>query len=104
MREDPTPRRRLWNRRTFLGRMSGAAVAAFAALTGAPRTAAFARAMGSGGRGHAPRRPRDVITCTPVDCEGCACGGDFFHCIGCGQDYRKCYPGYDCQVFELPCP
>jgi len=104
MADRPTENRRLWSRRTFLARASGVAVVAFAGFTGAHRTAQYARAIS-----HRPQHVDiDVITCVPLDCWGCACGGDFYHCTGsgtCGNvDFKKCYTGHNCQTWQtLPC-
>jgi hypothetical protein len=103
MIDDPSGGRRGVSRRTFLGRVSAATLAAFASLAGADRLAAYAKDQNRGRL----IGPVEVITCVPVDhCAACACAGDRYHCTGCGGtvDYRRCYKGHDCQEFvEGPC-
>lgn len=90
-------------RRRFLKGLSVGAVGAYAGLSGARSTAAYARTvLGKAGE-PLDRRRLPNISCTVVDCLGCACGGDYYHCVGCSQDYFKCYTGHNCAQFFVPC-
>jgi hypothetical protein len=100
MMEDPNRRQGGVTRRTFLGRVSAATLAAFASLAGADRLAAYAK-EGSIRRPPLPG-PHESIICVPVDhCAACACAGDRYHCTGCwgAVDYHRCYRGHDCKEF-----
>jgi len=89
------------SRRSFVQRASMATLGIYAALTGASRVAAYA----SRGHGAGAVTP-DVcaITCNLLECSGCACGGDYYHCTGCNMDYKKCYTGQSCAASFCAAP
>lgn len=68
------------SRRSFLGRASMASLAAFAALSGATRTAAFAQT----------EPPPCRVGCLPISRTGCGCGGNLYRCEGCGRAFHAC--------------
>jgi hypothetical protein len=68
------------SRRSFLGRTSMGALAAYAALSGAGRTAAFAQS----------EPPPCRVSCLPVSKTGCGCGGNLYRCQGCGGSFHAC--------------
>jgi hypothetical protein len=71
----PTPS----SRRSFLGRATMGALAAFAVVAGVP---GIARAR--------PEPPPCAIRCRPVSETGCACGGHLYRCTGCHQAFHAC--------------
>lgn len=86
------------SRRNFMQRASMTALGIYAALTGASRVAAYASGR-SHHTGALKPDPCNGITCKLLECSGCACGGDYYHCTGCSMDYKKCYTGHSCASF-----
>jgi hypothetical protein len=86
------------SRRSFIQRVSLTSLGIYAALTGASQVAAYAGGHRHPGHSVAPA-VCNGITCKLLECSGCACGGDYYHCTGCGQDYKKCYAGHSCSSF-----
>lgn len=86
------------SRRWFIQRASIATLGIYAALTGASRVTAFAsHGHGTGAVTAAPATC--AINCTLLECSGCACGGDYYHCTGCNMDYKHCYSGQCASTF-----
>lgn len=83
-----------FTRRGFFARASTAALAAFAAVAGAPD---LARAAGTADAAtsttHRPQPPPCRVRCEPVSRTGCACGGHLYRCRGCGTSFHACIDG-----------
>jgi hypothetical protein len=79
-------------------RASTAALAAFAAVAGAPDLARAGSAEGSpsataAGGVDRPQPPPCRVRCEPVSRTGCACGGSLYRCRGCGTSFHACIDG-----------
>ena len=82
-----------FTRRGFFARASTAALAAFAAVAGAPD---LARADGPASATPSPERPQPSpcrVRCEPITRTGCACGGYLYRCTGCGTSFHACIDG-----------
>ena len=94
-----------WTRRRFLQRCSLVALGTYAGLVGAGPAHAYAfRRLGQ--TPPPPEIDASCASCVVLECGGCACGGDYYHCFGCGGqvDYRRCYTGHRCSTFcGVPC-
>jgi hypothetical protein len=67
-------------RRGFITRTAGAALAGFSMVAGA-----------GGGRASAHVKPPPCrVRCEPISKGGCACGGHFYRCSGCGSSFHAC--------------
>lgn len=105
---DPAPPPDGISRRRFLSRASLLALAGFAVAAGARETATRALA-GARGASPAPSGAPDpqattgMRTCTVIECEGCACGGDYYKCTGCNKTTKACYTGHKCKTFTMSC-
>ena len=78
-----------------------AALSTFAVLVGVPKGIAPLPGSGRGGD------IQCLLKCSPLECNGCACGGDYFHCVGslgCTANYYACATGHSCSPYCLPCP
>jgi hypothetical protein len=83
------------SRRGFIQRMSLTTLGVCAIVAGASRVAAYADVRRNNPGALTPASC--AISCTLLECKGCACGGDLYHCSGCGMSYKKCFPGEKCK-------
>ncbi len=77
------------SRRSFIQRTSMSTLGIYAVLAGASRVAAYASDHGH--HKHSATPAACAINCNLLECSGCACGGDYYHCTGCGKDYKQCF-------------
>ncbi|MGZ5288202.1 MAG: hypothetical protein ACXWZU_08570 [Actinomycetota bacterium] len=86
-----------FSRRGFFARASTAALAAFAAVAGAPDLARTGSTDGSPSgdatTADRPQPPPCRVRCEPVTRTGCACGGFLYRCRGCGSSFHACVDG-----------
>ena len=81
-------------RRGFLKQASTVALVSYTSLAGVGHGMRQALA--------AARSPiRCAQWCRLLECRGCACGGDYFHCVGCGEDMKVCITRQNCTSFCL---
>jgi hypothetical protein len=96
-----------FGRRRLLRNAADAVVRRFVQLSGAEGSEALLRsapprpATDSGADPDNPPQLCPGILCTPVSCTGCACGGNLYHCVGCGRNYVACLAGRGCRTFCL---
>ncbi|HEY1329898.1 MAG TPA: hypothetical protein VGH10_00315 [Actinomycetota bacterium] len=89
-----------FGRRRLFTHVSERLTAAFAVAVGAARAAPPPH-------GAEPPGTPDIIPscqgvwCSVSSCGGCACGGNLYHCTGCGENFHACYEDRDCQDFCL---
>jgi len=83
-------------RRGFLKKASATALVTYGVLVGVGR-----RAVPAAGASSLVPLPCGEY-CTVLWCDGCACGGDYFSCTGCGEtDKKYCFTGHNCTSFCL---
>jgi hypothetical protein len=96
-----------FGRRRLLRSAADAVVRRFAHLSGADGSEGLLRSApprpvpDSGAHPDNPPQLCAGILCTPVSCTGCACGGNLYHCVGCGRNYVACLSGRGCRRFCL---
>jgi hypothetical protein len=98
---DASPR---FGRRRLFRDAADAVTRRFAHLSGAEGSADLLRSPGADPEDAGPDKPPELcpgIRCIPVSCTGCACGGNLYHCRGCGRDYVSCHGGRGCREFCL---
>jgi hypothetical protein len=86
---------RALSRRDFLGRTSLGALTVFSMVVRVP-----------GRRRLAVLKSHELncrTKCVSIDCNGCACGGDYYHCTGGGCDFWACATGHSCANYCSAC-